>query len=114
VAIKQFLFLQKNPKNKYNAIQTTVDGVTFDSGKEANRYLELKLLQRAGEISDLKLQVPYEFIVNGIKVCKYYADFVYQEKGKEVVEDTKGKITDVYRIKKKLMKAIYNIEVLET
>jgi len=114
VAIKQFLFLQKNPKNKYRAIQTTVDGIKFHSGKEANRYLELKLLQRAGEISDLKLQIPFELWVNEIKICKYIADFAYKEKGKLVVEDSKGVLTDTYKLKKKLMKAIYNIEVLET
>ncbi len=114
MVIKKFIFLQKNPKNKYGAVQTIVDGIKFHSGKEANRYLELKLLQRAGEISDLRLQIPFEFEVNGMKICKYIADFAYQEKGKRVIEDSKGVKTDTYRIKKKLMKAIYNIEVLET
>jgi hypothetical protein len=115
VGNKKFFLFHKSSSNKFHAVQTIVDGIKFHSGKEANRYLELKLLLRAGEIFDLKLQVPYEFVVNGFKICKYIADFVYFEKdGKKVVEDSKGMKTDIYRIKKKMMKAIHNIEVLET
>lgn len=93
----------------------------FDSIKEARRYQELKLLLRAGAISDLKLQVPYELIpaqyINGKcveRAVKYIADFVYTENGKEIVEDAKGVRTDTYKIKKKLMLYVYGIRLKET
>lgn len=101
-------------KNKYNAVKAKVDGITFDSKKEATRYLELKLLQRCKKVSNLKLQTRFDFAINGIKVCFYKADFEYIENGKRVIEDSKGKRTAVYIIKKKLMKAIYDIDIFET
>lgn len=100
-------------KSKYNNRKTVVDGITFDSEWEGERYSELRLLEKAGHITDLRLQVPYDLAVNGIKVCRYVADFVYVEYGQETVEDAKGMLTDVYRIKRKLMKAIYGIEIRE-
>lgn len=100
--------------NKYRAIRTEVDGIVFHSKKEAARYGELKILQRAGAITDLRLQVPYLFELNDVKICKYVADFVYKEGRREIVEDTKGKITREYRIKKKMMLAFYAITILET
>lgn len=103
--------------NKYNNKKTTLDGITFDSKKEAKRYSELLLLQRAREIELLRLQPEYELIVNGTKVGKYIADFAYVDTdGREVVEDVKGgnaTKTAVYRLKKKLVKALYGIEVQE-
>lgn len=101
---------------KYRAVKTEVDGIIFASKKEANRYCELKLLERAGEISNLKLQPEYLIIVNGQEVCKYKADFSYRDEKTvtQVVEDTKGFKTPVYRLKKKLMKACYGIEIFET
>lgn len=104
-------------KNKYHAIKTEVDGIIFDSKKEAKRYGELKLLQRAGEISDLELQVPYILIKKSKygRDIKYIADFVYKDKnGKVVVEDNKGVRTDVYKLKRRLMAEIYNIEIYES
>ena len=96
--------------SKYHNKKTVVDGITFDSQKEAHRYRELSLLLRAGEISDLRLQVPYELMptirVHGetFRGIKYVADFVYKEKdGSVVVEDAKGMRTDVYKMKRKLM-----------
>lgn len=96
--------------NKYQAQKTIVDGITFDSKKEAHRYKELKLLERAGEISSLQLQTPYElqpsFKHNGktIRAIKYVADFTYTDKaGKIHIEDTKGVKTKEYLIKKKMM-----------
>jgi len=69
----------------------------------------------AGEIINLELQPKFPIEVNGIKICTYIADFRYKERdGTEVVEDCKGFKTDVYRLKKKLVKAIYGIEILET
>lgn len=82
---------------------------------EAARYGVLKTCQRNGIISNLRLQVPYELhAANGKTICKYIADFVYTEHGKEVVEDVKGMKTPVYNLKKKWMKAEYGISILET
>lgn len=111
------------PANKFGAVKKDVDGIRFDSTKEADRYEELKILVRAGEIKDLRLQVRYDLIPkqkfsdgSSMAGTYYLADFVYfdNRKGYEVVEDVKGKKTDVYQIKRKLMKLILNIEVYET
>lgn len=100
--------------NKYRNVKTEVDGITFHSKKEAARYSDLKLLERAGQIKDLRLQVPFVFEHNDVRICKYLADFCYRENGREVVEDCKGKSTREYRLKRKLMKAFFAIEILET
>ena len=107
-------------RSKYGARKTTVDGITFDSHKEAERYIELRLLQRAGKITKLKLQPEYEllpgFTVDGIRHRKtvYRADFEYvDERGKTVVEDVKGMKTDVYRLKKKLFAWKYKMNITE-
>jgi hypothetical protein len=102
---------------KYGNKKLYVDGIEFASKKEANRYLELKILERAGKIHDLQTQVPFELIPkqDGERVCKYVADFVYfdNETGQKVVEDTKGLKTDVYIIKRKLMLYIHGIKIQE-
>lgn len=102
------------PYSKYKAKPTIVDNIRFASQKEAKRYGELKLLQMAGKISDLKLQVPYSIDINGVHVCKYIADFVFVENGEQTIEDTKGVKTDVYRIKRLLMWAVNGLEIVET
>lgn len=102
---------------KYRNKKTCIDGFTFDSRKEARRYTELKSLQMAGEISMLELQVRFPLEVNGQKICDYVADFVYMENGMQVVEDVKSEATSklpIYRIKKKLMRAIHDIDIVET
>ena len=95
--------------NKFSAVRTTVDGITFASKREAARYGELKLLERAGEISRLSLQPEFVITINGVKICKYIADFRYvdRQKGMIVVEDVKGVKTAVYRLKKKMTEAFY-------
>ena len=97
--------------------KTEIDGIKFDSKKEAQRYLELKLMVRAKEIYDLELQKRMSLNVEGQKVCSYVADFVYKNRyGQTVIEDVKSPITrklPAYRIKKKLVKAIYGIEIQE-
>lgn len=105
---------------KYRNKKITIDGITFDSKKEANRWMELKLLERAGEISHLARQVKYELIpsqkIDGKVVeraCSYVADFVYLENGKTVVEDTKGFKTPDYIIKRKLMLQVHGIHIRE-
>ena len=105
--------LAQQRTSKYHSRKVTVDGITFDSAKEARRYGELKLLEKAGEIYDLQRQVPFVVIPvqkdeNGKvleREVKYVADFTYKEKGslRRTVEDVKGAKTEVYRIKKKLM-----------
>jgi hypothetical protein len=106
--------------SKFRNRKTEVDGITFDSRKEARRWQELRRLERDGEIRDLKRQVRYPLEVNGSLVCTYVADFTYEKPpwssvgGILVTEDTKGKLTDVYRLKKRLMLAIHGVEVRET
>ena len=102
-------------KGKFNARRTVVDNITFDSKKEALRYMDLKILAKTGHISKLELQPEYPMIVNGHKVCSYRADFRYVENGKTVIEDVKGyKKNPLYSLKKKLLFACYNIKVCET
>lgn len=94
-----------------------MDGIYFHSKKEAGRYVELKLLERSGIITGLELQKRFNIYVNGQHICAYVADFVYIEKGNQVVEDVKGMKRGtawaMYRIKKKLMKAVLGIEIKE-
>ena len=106
---------------KYNNKKITVDGQTFDSKKEANRYQELLLLEKAGVIKNLSRQVKFVLIPsqrdeNGKVVereCSYKADFVYNEGEKTVVEDVKGFPTKEYIIKRKLMLEKYGIRIRE-
>ena len=98
---------------KYGNKKTIIDGIKFDSKREAQRYGALQLMLKAGVISNLRLQVPYQITVNGMKVCKYVADFVYEDKGVEIVEDVKGMKTPIYNLKKKLMKAVFGVVVSE-
>lgn len=107
--------------SKYHAQKTTYQGQKFDSKKEAARYQELRLLQLAGEITDLQRQVPFLLVPaqyeNGRCVERgvtYKADFVYRKNGELVVEDAKGLRTPEYIIKRKLMRYIHKIGVKET
>jgi hypothetical protein len=100
--------------NKYNAMRTEIDGIVFHSKREASRYAELKLLQQAGTIDGLKLQVNMPVKINGKHICRYMADFHYTEGGKLVVEDVKGYRTPVYKLKKKMVEAFYDCKILET
>ena len=103
--------------NKYHAKRTVIDGIMFPSKREAKRWVELRLLERAGQISGLQRQVKYDLIVNGVKIGRYTSDFEYDENGQHVVEDVKSSATATardYPLRKKLMLAIYNIEIRET
>lgn len=102
--------------HKYNAVKTTIDGITFDSKAESRRFTELNLLQQAGEICGLRVHVPYEIRVNNQLICKYIADFVYYEGaeiqyGREIVEDVKGVRTAAFNLKARLMKAVHGIDI---
>jgi hypothetical protein len=101
--------------SKYHATKTVIDSIAFASKREAARYTELKLMQRAGLISDLRRQVKYELIPKqqGERAVSYIADFVYTEDGKTVVEDVKGVRTPVYKIKKKLMLWRHGVKIRE-
>ena len=105
--------------NKFNAKKVVVDGEVFDSKKEYYRWCDLRLLQRAGKISDLQRQVKYELIPkqDGERACTYVADFVYTQDGKTVVEDCKGykrgAAYQLFSIKRKLM-LLRGIKVKET
>lgn len=98
---------------KYRSVRTEVDGIVFDSKKEACRYSELKILERAGKIENLQRQVRYQIWVNHQKVTTYVADFVYTRAGKVVVEDAKGMRTREYKLKKRLMSIVLGIEIEE-
>lgn len=105
--------------SKYGNRKTVIDGITFDSRKEANRYCELKLLEDAGKIKGLKRQVKFELIPpikNHPRATYYIADFVYfdVQSNMQVVEDVKGMKTDIYKLKKKLMMWLNGIDILET
>ena len=102
-------------RNKYNAVPEEVDGVRFDSRKEASRYRLLRALLQAGEIADLVCHPSYDLEVNGVLICRYEADFRYLEvaTGSVVVEDAKGVRTPAYKLKKKMMKAIHDIAIVE-
>lgn len=100
---------KKKKKSKYKAVKTEINGIKFDSKKEARRYKELKILEKADEIKSLELQPRFllqeKFKYNGktIRKIEYIADFRYiDEKGNTVVEDVKGMKTEVYKIKKKI------------
>ncbi len=99
--------------NKYKNRKIVVDNIKFDSNLEATRYKELKLLQRAKQISNLRLQVPFllqeGFKKNGKthRKIEYVADFKYIENGKTIVEDVKGMQTDVFKLKHKIFEKVY-------
>ena len=118
--------------NKYHAKKVIFDGITFDSKKEGLYYLRLKDMLRSGEISNLRMQVPYELLPaiykdevvhmkTKDKVVKklvqravtYVADFVYEKDGAEYVIDTKGMRLADYILKKKMMLALKGIEIVE-
>jgi hypothetical protein len=122
-------------KNKYQAKKTYANGMVFDSIKEADRYFSLYVLQRAGKIKNLRRQVKFEHLPTQYetfprysdktgkrltdgkraieKGCTYIADFVYEENGKTIVEDTKGFKTEAYKIKKKMMLYFHGIKIRE-
>ncbi|MDD7612005.1 MAG: DUF1064 domain-containing protein [Spirochaetales bacterium] len=107
--------------NKYHAMKMTIDGIVFDSKKEAQRYMDLKILERAGRVIKLERQVKFVLIPsdrdkNGkvLRAVSYIADFTYlDERNNRHVEDVKGVKTPVYKLKKRLMWEKYHIEVEE-
>lgn len=106
-------YYKQNKPSKYRNKKTVIDGITFHSKKEAVRYQELKMLEKAGVISGLTLQPKFEICDrvkwNGKTIPKkfYIADFQYIENGVEIVEDVKGMITSVYSLKRSLFLTKY-------
>jgi len=112
----EYRALISNKPNKYRNKVLKVHGQSFDSKKEYSRYLVLQQLEQEGKITDLRCQVRFNLQVNGERVCAYIADFEYYQNGEQIIEDVKSEITrknPVYRIKKKLLKALTNIEIKE-
>lgn len=111
----------KKRKSKYNVApknQRTYKGKVYDSKLEKNYRAKLELMKKAtkeeNRVVDIREQVPFEFVINGLKVCTYLLDFkVTFADGRVEHIDTKGVITDIYRIKKKLMLACYGIKIKE-
>ena len=106
--------------SKYHAKKTVVDGIEFDSAKEAKRYTRLRDMEEEGRIQHLRIQVPFELVpsfeCDGVKYrgMSYVADFVYYRAGRVVVEDCKGFKTAEYKMKKKLMAYINHINIEES
>jgi hypothetical protein len=130
VTLDQARQMGKQPAkpSKYRNVKTTVDGLQFDSKKEAARYRELVALIQAGHVIDLQRQTPFRIAVHDVEICRYYADFSYKElvtppktgqlaQYTFVVEDVKSPATKrnaVYRLKRKLFEAQYGITIRET
>lgn len=102
-------------RSKYGNTETEVDGIKFDSKKEADRYRKLLIMQKAGEIGLIQMQVEYELNPGGTHSLKYLADFVYvvSATGEKVVEDVKGFRTREYKKKRRLMKKVHGIVIKE-
>jgi hypothetical protein len=104
---------------KYANQPVTIDGIDFDSKAEARYWGVLKVRLMAGEITNVRRQVVYELapavVIGGRKrpPLRYIADFVWEEGGETVVADVKGAVVDVYKVKRHLMKAVHNIDILE-
>lgn len=98
-------------KRKYGNNIVYAQGMRFHSKLERDRFFHLQSLEKEGKINNLRFQVPFKIEVNGHKICKYIADFVYDLEGCEIVEDAKGVVTTSFRLKQKLMKAIYGIDI---
>lgn len=110
---EEYNALPRKKGNKYGAVPTVVDNITFASRAEARHYRVLRWREQAGEITALELQPRYPLVVNGLLVATYVGDMRYRERdGSLVVCDVKGVATPVFRLKSKLMKAIYDIDVL--
>jgi len=104
--------------SKYRAKPQCRDGIRFASKKEADRYVQLKMLEKAGEIRLLRLQEPYFLSVSDgskeIPIGKYIADFTYYENGKLIIEDVKGMKTQLYKWKSKHFFIQFGIKIRET
>lgn len=102
--------------SKYGNVKIHLDGMTFASKAEADRYCDLRMLALAGRVTELVCQPVFPLMINGHTVCRYIADFQYiDEDGNKIIEDVKSKPTKtpIYRLKKKLMLAILGLSITE-
>ena len=98
-----------------NVKRKMVNGIEFDSTREARRYQDLALMQTAGQIVNLRRQVPFEIRVNQVYICSWLADFTYTTAdGCKIVEDSKGFKTEIFKLKCRLVEAQYGIRILVT
>ena len=99
---------------KYGNVRGRIDGITFDSMAEGERYIVLRDRLQKGEILDLECHPSFRLEINGVLICRYVADFAYvTSDGIQVIEDVKGVKTAAYQIKRKLMKAVHGITITE-
>ena len=123
----QWVKKKKQTNNaRIKSVKVEVDGIKFDSKREAKRAGQLQMMEKHGIISKLRFQVAFPLAteesiesakkrgLGKLAIPKYKADFVYMRDGVKVVEDSKGFRTEMYRIKKRFMKLIYDIDILET
>lgn len=106
--------LTKPKRSKYGAQKTMVDGILFDSKREAAYYSELKIREKAGEVSGVALQRPFPIIINGQSVGKFLSDFAFIDHAQDDrlrVVDVKGYDTPLSRFKRKCVEAFYQIKV---
>lgn len=112
-----------HPRAKYRNKKTEIGGAKFDSKAEASRFIALKRMEEAGLISNLRRQVSFE-LAPAVKIqgkgrmsppLRYFADFVYEQDGKQIIEDVKGqeRVTEGYRIKRHLLKALLGLDIVE-
>lgn len=99
--------------SKYGNRKVEAEGFKFDSQAEYKRFTALRLLVLGNYISDLEVHPRFPLVVNGVKVGTYIGDFRYTENGQSATEDVKGVKTAVYQLKKKLVKALYNVDIVE-
>lgn len=115
--LNQCLFSEPaRKKSKYGNRKKEVDGILFDSEREAKRYSVLKLMQKQGLIGLLELQVSFELNPGGTHSLKYIADFKYIDAGtgETIIEDCKGFLTRDYIKKRRLMWKVHQIKIKET
>ena len=117
LSVKVGRYPKKDKIHKYRARKTLYSGILFDSKKEANRCAELDLLKKAGKIVKYELQPRFDVIVNDKFICFYKADFKVFYKDREEIEDVKGykkgQAYQMFRLKVKLIEAIYGIKIIE-
>lgn len=97
---------------KYKAKKCTMNGVNFDSKAEMNRYCQLRIMQMAGEIKNLKCHPAFDIDYNEKHICKVELDFCYEEDGMTIVEDVKGCDNALSKLKRKMVKAFHNVDVI--
>ncbi len=110
---RDYLDVMYPVQNKFGNKAVWIDNHRFPSVLEGNRYLVLKDAAARGEINELEIQIDFVLEHNGVHICKYIADFRYRKGDQTVIEDTKGKRTDEYRIKANLMLALLGIKIRE-